>query len=92
MIGWLFVPVYFWLPGYEILGDPFYATLSIEQQQSIYDEIAGMHIGLNVIAFVFFSAPSFVSWLLMIVNQKRVVEFLLAHDAPVNTSSGLIDD
>ncbi len=46
---------------------------------------------LEVCSFVVFSVPIFVFWLLMVLDQRRMVEHLLRKGAPVNTASGLIE-
>ena len=50
-----------------------------------------MAAGLEVCSFIVFSVPVFVFWLLMVLDQRRMVEHLLRKGAPVNTASGLID-
>ncbi len=48
-------------------------------------------MGFNVVVFLLCSAPDFALWLLMVLNQKRMVEYLLQSETPVNTASGLVD-
>jgi len=46
--------------------------------------------GLAIFSFVLLSVPRFVLWLLMVLNQKRMVEHLLSMGAPVNPASGFL--
>lgn len=46
--------------------------------------------GINLCSFVVLSISSFVFWLLMVLNQRQMVEYLLAHNVPVDSASGLV--
>jgi hypothetical protein len=37
------------------------------------------------------SAPAFVLWLLMVLDQRKMVEHLVRNGVPLNTASGLIE-
>ena len=90
VVGWFFLLAGSWLPSFEGLDKP-YAFYSPYAQQAAYEEVAEAHVAYNAFLFLLCSAPGFVLWLLMVLNQKRMVEHLLRKGAPVNTASGLID-
>ena len=90
VVAWFFFLAGLWLPSFEGLDNP-YAFYSPYAQQAAYEAAAEAHVAYNAFLFLLCSAPSFVLWLLMVLNQKRMVEHLLKSGAPLNTASGLID-
>lgn len=56
-----------------------------------YDDIVEQTKAFDILTFLLSSIPGYVLWLLMVLNQKRMVEHLLKTSAPVNTASGLLD-
>lgn len=55
-----------------------------------YNDVVAMHVGFDLTSFLLSSVPGFVVWLLMVMNQKRILEHLIQHQAPIDTSSSLI--
>jgi hypothetical protein len=58
--------------------------------QNAYNDVLAAHLGFDILEFLCCSIPGFIVWLLMTLNQKRMVEHLLANDVPVNPASGLL--
>jgi len=56
-----------------------------------YDDVVAEHAPFDVLSLPLAPIPGFVLWLLMVLNQKRMVEHLLGKGAEVNTASDLID-
>ncbi len=56
-----------------------------------YEEVFEINQGVMILSFICYSVPNFVLWLLMVLNQKRMVEYLLRSQAPLNAASGMIE-
>lgn len=87
---WVFVVIgLITLPDASILTDP--SAFSSEQEwQTTYEYVSSEHVAFNLLLLSLVSVPGFIVWLLLVLNQAKVVERLLAHDVAVNESSGLI--
>lgn len=89
VVNWLFFLLVFTLPDLENLRG-LYGYYQTEQAAYLYNQAVDQHVGFNVLSLLFSSIPGFVIWLLMVLNQRRVVEHLLANGAPVNPASGML--
>lgn len=79
----------FTLPDASILTDP--SAFSSEQEwQLTFEYLSSEHVAFNLLLLSLVSVPGFIVWLLLVLNQAKVVEHLLAHDVAVNESSSLI--
>ncbi len=90
VVGGAFVLWGLMLPGSTAV-DQAYPFGSPYAQAQAYEEAFEINRDFLVLSFICYSVPNFVLWLLMVLNQKRMVEYLLRSQAPLNTASGLID-
>jgi len=85
--GWMLVSL--GLPTVDSIGQE-YSTYDYDELAA-YEQIVGQRVIFDSVGFLVCGAPSFVLWLLMVLDQKRMVKHLLKNGAEVNTASGLID-
>ena len=89
VVGWVFILLYVGLTGVDDIENRFIIRDQTDLENA-YNQVVTEHVGLNVASLLFSSIPGFVVWLLMVLNQKGMVEHLLANDVPVNPASGLL--
>ena len=56
-----------------------------------YEDVAAQVAGFDLLTLLVLWIPFYVVWLLMVLEQKRMVEHLLKHGAPVDAASGLLE-
>lgn len=84
-----FVLLSFSLPGVDDIPNQYVIRDQVDLTNA-YNEVVSQHAGFELLSFLLSSIPGFVLWLLMVLSQKRMVERLLANNASVNLSSGLV--
>ncbi len=89
VVAWFFFLVSLSLPTVDAIGDQ-YLIRDRYDLANAYDDVVAQHVGFNLLNLLVSSIPSVVLWLLMVLNQKKMVEHLLEHNVPVNPTSGLL--
>ena len=79
------------LPTVDSIGQE-YSAYDYYELTAAYEHIVGQRVIFDSVGFLVCWAPGFVLWLLMVLDQKRMVKHLLKSGAEVNTASGLIDE
>ncbi len=69
-----------------------YVIYNSYDYQNAYAETVATAAGFDIFALILGSIPSFVLWILMTLNQKRMVEYLYDNNVPLNSKSKLLAD
>lgn len=77
------------LPTFEDIESQYIIRDQVDLQNA-YNDVVATQVVFDIIVLLVASIPGFVVWLLMVLNQKRMVEHLLAHGVPLDRSSNLL--